>query len=430
MNRIFKRIFLTFGTALLLTTAGVVGFAYLHDADSHVASMPVVDFQQQLYQGSYLARAANCMGCHTTRGGAAYAGGRRIATPFGDMYTPNLTPDTTTGIGRWSADDFWRALHDGKSRDGHLLYPAFPYTEYTKMSRSDADAMFAYLKTLTPVQQKNRPYALRFPYDQRILLAGWRALYFRPGVYIPDSTQTVEWNRGAYLVQGPGHCSACHASRNTLGATERSIALAGGVMPVSGWYAPSLTSNAQAGVGSWDRQQIVSLLKTGISQQGTVFGPMAEVVQGSLQHLSDADLGAMAIYLTSLPATTDERNAKDASERPSEAVMQRGAVLYSNHCVACHQANGQGVTSVYPALAANRALTMESAINTIRIVLNGGFAPGTNGNPRPYGMAPYGPILNDIEVAAVATYVRNAWGNRASPVSSQAVGRNRAVPVD
>ena len=430
MNRLFKRISLTLGLALLLTTAGVVGFAYLHDAGSQIASIPVADLQQQLHQGSYLARAANCMGCHTSRGGAAYAGGRQIATPFGDMYTPNITPDAATGIGRWSSDDFWRALHNGKSRDGHLLYPAFPYTEYTKMSRPDSDAMFAYFKTLAPVQQENRPHALRFPYNQRVLLACWRALYFRPGVYVADSTQTVEWNRGAYLVQGAGHCSACHASRNALGATEGGIGLAGGLMPASGWYAPSLTSDAQAGLGTWDRQQIVSLLKTGISQQGTVFGPMAEVVQTSLQHLSDTDLGAMATYLKSLPPTADERNGLVASERPSEALMQRGAALYSDHCVACHQANGRGVASVYPALAGNRALTMGSAINPIRIVLNGGFAPGTAGNPRPYGMAPYGPFLNDVEVAAVVTYVRNAWGNQASPVSAQTVGRNRAVPVD
>jgi mono/diheme cytochrome c family protein len=176
------------------------------------------------------------MACHTARGGAQYAGGRLLATPFGSLHTPNITPDRQYGIGNWSADDFWRALHNGVSKDGRLLYPAFPYTNYTRMPREDSDALYVYLQSLPAVNRASLPHQLRFPYNQQLMLAGWRALYFRPGVFRPDAGKAVEWNRGAYLVQGPAHCSACHSPRNWLGASDGE-ALAGGLIPMQGWYA-------------------------------------------------------------------------------------------------------------------------------------------------------------------------------------------------
>ncbi|MFC0252602.1 c-type cytochrome [Massilia consociata] len=385
-------------------------------------------------RGAYLARAGDCVACHTARGGPEYAGGRALDTPFGRLYGPNLTPDPETGIGNWSADDFWNALHNGKSRDGRLLYPAFPYTNYTKVARADSDALFAYFRSLAPQHRPNQPHELAFPYNQQALLAGWRLLYFKPAVFEPQPARGAAWNRGAYLVEGLGHCSACHSTRNRLGATEG--ALSGGLIPTIGWYAPSLTARGEAGLGDWDKEHIVALLQTGISPRGSATGPMAEVVARSLQHLTREDVGAMADYLKSLPATdrapqgTAQGTNKRAGERPSEQLLAEGRRLYGTYCVDCHGADGKGKAPAYPPLAGNRAVTLTPAVNAIRIVLNGGFPPGTAGNPRPYGMPPYSHELNDAQVAAVLTYVRASWGNAAPAVSTPEVNRYRSVPLD
>ncbi|PHV15856.1 alcohol dehydrogenase [Janthinobacterium sp. BJB1] len=385
--------------------------------------------EQLVARGAYLAKAGDCMACHTTRGGVPYAGGRALQTPFGKVLSPNITADRETGIGSWTADDFWRAIHNGKSKDGRLLYPAFPYTNYTKVQREDSDALYAYFQRVPPHRQVNAPHALRFPYNQQIALAAWRALYFKPGVYQPLTTQSMEWNRGAYLVQGLGHCSACHSSRSTLGGSDDG--LSGGLIPVLGWYAPSLTSDAEAGLGDWDTAHIVELLQTGVSPRATVFGPMAEVVRQSLQHMDSGDVRAMAVYLKSLPAPA--RAAPRAPRDTSEQARQHlalGAKLYEAHCASCHRDDGKGVPPGYPPLAGNRALTTDSAVNAIRLVLNGGFAPGTQGNPRPYGMPPFGPVMDDREVAAVVTYLRASWGNDAPAVSALEVNKYRSVPLE
>ena len=417
--------------AVVLACAGVVALQTLHDPGSDIAAVAVADGARQIERGRYLAHAADCIGCHTTRGGAAYAGGRTIPTPFGELYSPNITADRATGIGAWSAGEFWRALHNGKSRDGSFLYPAFPYTDYTRISRADADAMYAFFRTVTPVAQANRAPALRFPFNQRFLLAGWRALYFRPGVFEADPARSVQWNRGAYLVQGAGHCNACHANRNLVGATGNGADLAGGLIPVLGWYAPSLTSNRESGLGDWATRDVVDLLQTGVSQRGAVFGPMAEVVKDSLQYLTREDLTAMAVYLQSLPASVQSGGVdKAVAGDPDERLQQRGAALYKDQCVACHQADGRGKPPAYPPLAGNQAITTVSSINAIRMVLNGGYAPATAGNPRPYGMPPFGPALDDEDVAAVVTYIRTAWGNRAVPVTALEVRRYRAAPIE
>ncbi len=424
---------LLFFLAILVLAAGLlVGSQYWYDPQGDQATPPVTDLAAQVARGSYLAHAGDCMACHTVRGGDAFAGGREIPTPFGKLYSPNITPDTASGIGSWTANDFWHALHNGKSKDGHFLYPAFPYPDYTKVTRADADAIFSYLKTIPAAKHVNRNNELDFPFNYQFMLAGWRSLFFRPGTYEPDQHQSAEWNRGAYLVQGLGHCAACHTNRNSLGATERGVNLAGSLIPVLDWYAPSLTSDSEAGLGTWDKQYIVALLKTGISPRGTVFGPMATVVRHSLQHLSNEDVGAIATYLKSLPQTVAKSDDKALSvdEANAKATLQLGAKLYSDHCVDCHKENGVGVAPVYPPLAGNRAITMSSSVNPIRMVLNGGFPPGTEGNPRPYGMPPYGPFLSDVEVAAVTSYIRQAWGNHASLVSPQTVSQYRAVPVD
>jgi len=395
------------------------------DSQAPAPAVPAGGRAAQVARGAYLATAGDCLACHTTRGGQAYAGGVALATPFGSLFTPNITSDKVAGIGAWSADDFWRALHHGVSKGGRLLYPGFPYTNYTRLRREDTDALYAYFQTVPDSSLASRPHALRFPYDRQIALAVWRALYFRPGVYRDDGRQSVAWNRGAYLVLGAGHCSACHSGRNVLGGEDGG--LSGGLIPVQGWYAPSLTSDAEAGLGDWDSAHLAALLKTGVSPRATVFGPMAEVVQRSLQHLDDADIAAMATYLKALPP--DGKGAK-AFAAPDQALLAAGAKLYEHHCADCHGADGRGQPLAYPPLAGNRALTTQEPANAIRIVLNGGFAPGTAGNPRPYGMPPFGPVLDDAEVAQVVTYLRNSWGNRAPAVAAHEVNRYRAVPLD
>lgn len=381
-------------------------------------------------RGAYLARAGDCQACHTTRGGAPFAGGRAIRTPFGTLHAPNITPDKETGIGSWSAGDFWNALHNGKGKDGKLLYPAFPYPNYTRVTRADSDALHAYFMSLPPVRQANKEHALRFPFSQRALLVAWRALYFRPGVYTEQPQKAAEWNRGAYLVQGLGHCSACHTQRNVLGATSDKRDLGGAMIPMLGWYAASLTGESEAGLGNWEVQHLVDLMKTGVSSRGVVSGPMSEVVRESLQHLADADLRAMAVYLKSLPQANSEKEAHAALSPESERILKLGASLYEKHCEDCHKASGAGEPPHIPALAGNHAVTLSSPVNPIRAVMHGGYPPSTQGNPRPFGMPPFGNILSDDEVAAVVSFVRNHWGNRASMVTGQQVNPYRTVQLD
>ena len=370
--------------------------------------------------GSALIRAGDCQGCHTERGGQPFAGGRAIATPFGNVVSPNLTPDTRTGLGAWSADDFWRALHHGRSKDGRLLYPAFPYPNYTRVSRADADAMFATLRSLAPIAKPNRPHTLAFPFDTQAALAVWRALFFRAATHVDDPARTPGWNRGAYLVEGLGHCNACHSARNAFGATAGPLDLQGGLIPVQNWYAPSLASPHEAGVASWPTAEVVRLLKTGVAERGFVMGPMSEVVGNGTQYLSDTDLAAMAEYLQALPAPP-EPAPQTARGTPSE----RGVALYGDHCVACHGERGEGVPGAYPALAGSRAVTMHSTANLVHVVLEGGFPPSTAGNPRPFGMPPFAIVLSDADVAELLSFVRSSWGNQAPPVSAFDVSRAR-----
>lgn len=378
----------------------------------------------QIARGAYLARAGNCMGCHTAQGGRPYAGGRGVPTPFGTVYAPNLTPDAATGIGAWSAAAFWRALHNGRARDGRLLYPAFPYPNYSRITRDDSDAIHAYLRSLAPVVQANRPHALRFPFDRQAALAVWRALYFRPERMQPDRSRSAEWNRGAYLVEGLGHCNACHASRNALGATTSTLDLAGGLIPVQNWYAPSLTSPDEASVAGWDTQHVVDLLRNGVSARGAVAGPMGEVVGGSTQHLSEPDLRAMAAYLKALPPSPTAPAMREIA--PAPARDSPGGRLYSQHCADCHGEQGEGVPGIYPPLAGSRAVTMRVSANLVHLVLEGGFAPSTAGNPRPYGMPPFATVLSSDEVAQLLSYVRGSWGNRGAPVSALEVAHFRS----
>lgn len=406
--------------ALLLLVAGALVGLNLRGEDplddAAVAATP-----ELIQRGEYLARAGSCAGCHTERGGVPYAGGRGIDTPFGTLYSPNLTPDPATGLGQWSAAHFWRAMHNGRSRDGRLLSPAFPYTNYTLVTRADSDALYAYLRSLPPVAKANREHAMRFPFGTQAALGVWRALYFKPETYTPEASQTAAWNRGAYLVRGLGHCNACHGHRNALGATGGTLDLSGGLIPVQNWYAPSLSDPHEAGVRDWPAQETATLLKTGVSPRASVLGPMAEAVIGSTQHLRDDDLLAMAEYLRSLPPTS----TRVTGPQGPEPDLARGEKLYGDHCASCHGAAGEGEKGLYPALAGNRAVTMKTPANLVRVLMEGGFAPSTAGNPRPFGMPPFAGTLSDDDMAALLSHVRSAWGNQAAPVSAFEVSRYR-----
>lgn len=373
---------------------------------------------QIIDHGEYLARAGDCVACHTAPGGQPFAGGRSMPTPFGAIYSPNITPDDETGIGKWNAEEFYRMMHTGVSRDGTLLYPVMPFASYTKVRRADADAIYAYLMSVPPVHQPNRPNEFRFPFDNRDLLLGWRALYFREGEFVPDPRQTAEWNRGAYLVQGLGHCAMCHTAINALGGTTASQAFEGGMIPNQNWYAPSLTSNREAGLGNWAIQDIVDLLRGGAAHRGTTYGPMAEVVSDSLQYLSDADVRAMAAYLKSLPQHRSEPAPPAQARLVDPDVLEAGRKIYAAQCSMCHGDEGEGHPPAFPPLAGNRSITMASPVNSIRMVLNGGYAPATRTDPRPYGMPPFAHILDDGQVAAAVTYIREAWGNTGTPVTA------------
>ena len=453
MKRILWTLFFT--VALLALGTAVVAALILRGEDALPAEsqslLQVLPATPELVaRGEYLARAGNCMACHTVQGGAPYAGGRGIDTPFGVIHTSNLTPDKATGIGNWSAAEFWRALHNGRSKNGRLLYPAFPYPNYTLVTREDSDAIYAYLQSLPAVAQANRPHALRFPYNTQAALGVWRALFFTagppqgkqatplggsdprsggawgptlaPGVPQAEPTPTAEYNRGAYLVNGLGYCAACHTPRNALGASSQGLAFSGGLIPVQNWYAPALNAAAEAGVAQWPVEYVVALLKTGVAPKGSVTGPMAEVVFRSTQYLSDADARAMAVYLRALP---QQAPTAMAVIKPSAATLERGAKVYEQHCAQCHGDKGEGKPGAFPALAGNRAVMLQDPTNLVRVVLQGGYLPATAGNPRPHGMPPFMQVLGDEDVAAVSTFVRNAWGNQAPAVGTIGVYRAR-----
>lgn len=416
-------------SAIALVTLGTIGAVYwLRPGTLPRLEKPETNATTEIInRGEYLARAGDCVACHTEINGPAFAGGRPMPTPFGNLYAPNITPDDDTGIGLWTADEFYRMMHEGISRDGTLMYPAMPFASYTKVTRADSDAIFAYLMSVPPVKRENLPHELRFPFNKRELLLGWRTLYFKEGEYVPDPTQSAEWNRGAYLVQGLGHCSMCHTAVNMLGGSSEAKAFEGGMIPNQNWYAPSLTSNREAGLGDWPIEDIADLLQVGTSKRGAVYGPMAEVTYNSLQYLTDEDAKAMAVYLKSLPPRDSASRPPSQARLVDPSVMELGRKIYETQCALCHGEEGKGYPPAFPPLAGNQSIMMASPVNPIRMVLNGGYAPGTRKNPRPHGMPPYSHLLNDEEVAAIVTYIRVAWNNSGTPVTPAQANELRTI---
>ncbi len=353
-------------------------------------------------RGEYLARAADCMPCHTRPGGTPWAGGLVMNTPFGQIASPNITQNRQNGLGRWTETDFWNVLHSGVGPHlGDYIYPVMTYTSYTKLTRDDVHAIWAYMRTIKPVDAPRLPISLPFPFNIRPSLLGWQILFMDRGVYKNDPTKTASWNRGAYLVEGAGHCGECHSPRNALGGVIDSRSLAGGV--VDGYLAPNISSDPQFGIGRWSADEIVSFLKHGDNPHNVVFGPMVDVVHESMAYMTDDDLRAIATYLKATPARHDHLLGP---VRDARASAVRGAAIYAANCAQCHQASGHGVPNAIPSLVANGALTQPVSDDIIMPVLIGQQGQGTYG-----AMPAFGGALDDEQVADLANYVRTAFGN-------------------
>ena len=360
-------------------------------------------------RGKYLATVGDCSACHTKDGGAPFAGGKLMNTPFGALPSSNITPDMETGIGKWTDDQFYRALHDGKDDEGHYIYPAMPYPWYTRVTREDVLAIKAYLFSLPPVHAPNLPNQMSFPFNIRLGLAAWQEAFFKPGTFQPDPAQSDEVNRGAYLVEGLAHCGECHNAHPTLGASNDARPLQGGEL--QDWYAPNITSDVRQGIGKYSNDQLVTYLKTGTAQGiGVANGPMAETIHGSLSKLTDEDLKAMVAYLKATPAAASYEAKKYGVFK---GPIPEGREVYLNHCASCHQLDGKGIPNAVASLAGNGSVLAGGPQDVIHVILGGIEAHGSDAP-----MPAVGTGMSDQSIAGVTNYVRQAFGNAAPPTAA------------
>jgi len=383
------------------------------------------DFKQ-IERGRYLTIAGDCAACHTLPGsGYDFAGGRAIETPFGQILTPNITPDPETGIGAWTDEEFVNALTKGTGRDGTRLYPVMPYTYYTKLRRDDALAIRAYLNTVPAVRNPVNPNQLPFPFNIRASLIGWNTFFFTPGTFHPNPNKSAEWNRGAYLAEGLTHCGMCHTPKNFLGGDKTDESLRGYVL--QGWLAPDITTNSRQGLGNWSVEEIATYLKTGHNSTSAATGLMSEMVTRSTSHMTDADLKAIAIYLKDKPSQNENQAAAD---KPDQTVMRIGAAIYADECAGCHAANGKGTSGLFPSLNGSPTVQQTDPTTLLHVVLRGARSAATDMAPTGAAMPQFDWILNDDQVAAVLTYIRNAWGNAAPVVSAGEVSKSRRALIE
>jgi alcohol dehydrogenase (quinone), cytochrome c subunit len=384
-------------------------------------------------RGEYLARAGDCVSCHSVPDGKAFAGGLKMGTPLGNIYSTNITPDPETGIGKYSLADFSRAVRQGIARDGHHLYPAMPYPSYAKLTDADVAALYTFfMKDVPPVHQANRKSDIRPMLSFRWPLAIWNLLFTTSGSYVDKPNHDATWNRGAYLVQGLGHCGACHTPRGFAWQEEAlddssPDYLAGAELDA--WYAPDLRGDVRTGLGTWSKQDIVEFLKHGHNRGETAFGSMIDVVDNSTPYLSDGDLNAIAVYLKSLPAASTQKpvvynNATTVALRAGHA-PQPGATVYTGTCANCHGVDGKGFSSYIPALAGNPIVLNDDPSSLINLVLNGSNPLVVKGTPAAYHMPQFRVQYSDQEIADVLTFIRNGWGNHAPAVSAAQVGELR-----
>lgn len=415
-------------TCLLASiTGGALGFTLGASAADQTALIK---------QGEYLARAGDCVACHTSSGGKPFAGGLAMQTPVGTIYSSNVTPDPQTGIGRYTFEDFDQAVRHGVAKDGYSLYPAMPYPSYAKVTDADMQALYAYfMQGVQPVSQVNEESEIPWPLSMRWPLAIWR-LAFAPKVQPaePPSGDSL-MARGTYLAEGLGHCGACHTPRGftmaekALSASDGAAFLSGGAAQ-DGWVAKNLRGDHRDGLGSWNEEQLAMFFKTGRTDSTAVFGSMGEVVSHSLQYLTDEDRLAIARYLKSLPPSVAQNPAFNADPATAHALhagdtLVHGARLYADNCMACHRSDGKGYAQVFPALAGNPVINGSDSQSLVRLVLQGGTLPSTHAAVTSFTMPPFGWRLSDAEVATVLTFVRSAWGNVGAAVQAADVTKLR-----
>lgn len=382
----------------------------------------------QIERGKYLALAGNCASCHTARSDGFMAGGLAFETPFGKIYSTNITPDVETGIGDWTGEQFLNSMRQGVRPNSEHLYPVFPYTAFTKVTDEDVAALFAYLQSIPAIRQEASENEIWFPFNQRSLMSIWKAMFFDEGVYKEDNAKSAEWNRGAYLVEALAHCGACHSPRNYLGAEHSAMAMTGGVYTdkvpngtLRPWSAPNLTS-APSGLGLWPLEEVAAYLKTGRNSYVETFGPMNEVILNSTRHLSDGDVNAMAVYLKSLPPNEGHTRAT-----AKNSVLGMGRTLYNLHCGTCHLPTGLGDEESAPRLGGGSLVVRASnPASLINVILDGPELPDPPlPTKRRKPMEDFRYILDDEEIAALASYLRSAWGNTGGEVTAKQVAEQR-----
>jgi mono/diheme cytochrome c family protein len=398
-----------------IIASALIGVATLLPAQA----IDIQDFDL-IQRGKYLADMGDCGACHTLPGsGVLLAGGRPIETPFGTLLGPNITPDRETGIGASTDDEFVNSLTKGTGRNGVHLYPAMPYAYMTKIPREDALAIRAYLNTIPAVHNPVQPNQLPFPFDVRAGLVAWDELNFRPGEFKPAAGKSAAWNRGAYIVEGLAHCGLCHTPKNAAGGDETSRRLKG--YALQGWFAPDITNDKRRGIGTWSVEDIVTYLKTGHNRFSAASGPMAEAIMDSTSKFTDDDLKAIATYLKDQPVASVAEEADDVDA----GIMKQGSAIYADQCSACHAADGSGVDGLFPMLKGSPLVQSVDPASILHVLLRGARSAATDPAPTAPAMPSFGWTLNDEQVAAVATFVRNAWGNRAPPVDTATAGKTR-----
>jgi mono/diheme cytochrome c family protein len=377
-------------------------------------------------KGAYIARVADCAACHTAKGGAPLAGGRAFVLPFGTIYTPNLTPDPETGIGKWTDTDFLNAVHRGVAPNGSHYYPAFPYPSYTLLTDEDVLAIKAYLFSLKPVKQANKPNTFAFPFNQRWLMTIWAGLFNPNHRFRPVEGQSAEWNRGAYLVEAAGHCGECHTPRNLMQALNQRHKFAGGV--AEGWNAYNISAEHVSGIGDWSAEELAAYLSTGDAKgRGVASGPMREAVELSLSGLTKSDIAAIVTYLRSVPAVASDLPSLGgpAPATPQHAQVDNplGKRVFEGSCVSCHAWSGAGEIIGEAQLTGVRAVNDPSAQNVVQMILGGAGRPSVS---HPY-MPSFARSYSDDEIAAVANYVTARFGSAQSRVTAADVANARRL---